>query len=175
MRSWVLPAGLAVASILVASAAPGAERTHVLYEPGFEDVGMWDAVVTVRLRDGSFRTLRGIEVNTIGCGGTCVESERTPALETQLPDVRAGGTAVVGGAAKNADPGLPMNRRERLDSRVSSDGLAFTPGWGGDGAGASTPTRTAMTYVSPNRRILAIFARVRGSERLQMRVEYTRR
>jgi hypothetical protein len=164
---------LAVASILVASAAR-AERRHPVYEPGFEDVGTWDAVVTVRMRDGSFRTLRGVEVNTVGCGGTCVKTETTSALDTQLPDVRGGGTAVRG-ASKDADLGLPLNRRERLDARMPSDGLAFTPGWGGDGAGASTPTRTAMTYVSPNRRVLTIFARVRGTERLQMRVEYTRR
>jgi hypothetical protein len=81
----------------------------------------------------------------------------------------------VRGVSKNADLSLPLHRRERLDSRTSSDGLPFTPGWGGDGASVDTPTRTAMTYVSPNRRVLEIFARVRGQDKLQMRVEDTRR
>jgi hypothetical protein len=172
MSRSVLVASLIFASILLPSAAHG-DRRRLLYEPGFEDVGTWDAVVTVRLRDGTFRTLRGVEVNTVGCGGRCVESRATSELDpAQLVDVRSGGTAVRGKASR-ADLG-PPDRRDRFSSPVVG-GLPFTPGWGGDGARADTPTRTAVRYVSPDRRILTIHARVRGSERLQMRVEYTRR
>jgi hypothetical protein len=173
MRPWNLIASLALASILLPSVARGAERQRPLYEPSVEDVGAWDAVVTVRLRDGSFRTLHGVEVNTVGCGGRCVESVATSALDpAQLTNIRGGGTAVLG-KASSADL-TPLDRRDRFSSSTVVDGLASSSGWGGEGAGADTPTRTSMTYVSPNRRVLEIFAHVRGNERLQMRVEYTR-
>ena len=155
------------------SVARGSERHRPLYEPSLEDVGTWDAVVTVRMRDGEFRTLRGVEINTVGCGGTCVQSEATSALDPdQLTEIRSGGTAVLG-KASSADF-RPLDRRDRFSSSTVVDGLAPSSGWGGDGA-AGTPTRTSMTHASPDRRVLTIFARIKGHEKLLMRVEYTRR
>lgn len=170
MRRWHALAGLVLASVVLPSiGSAGSERHRPFYDVSLADVGTWDAVATVRLRDGRFETRHGIEVNTIGCGGTCVNSVLTPALE--VPGVPAA-SRTRHRAWTGADT-RPLDRREGYEPRVS-DGLAASSGWGGSGA-ADTPTRTAIAYPSPDRRILTIFTRVAGAERLVLRVEYTRR
>jgi hypothetical protein len=174
MRRWNALAGLVLASVLLPSTgSAGSERHRPFYEADFADVGTWDAVVTVRMRDGRVETRHGIEVNTIGCGGTCVESALTPALDA--PDVPLAGRRKTGRhrARAGADT-RPLDRREGYAPLVATDGLAATSGWGGSGA-ADPSTRTAMAYPSPDRRVLTIFTRVAGAERLVLRVDYTRR
>lgn len=174
MRRWNALAGLVLASVVLPSiGSAGSERHRPFYDVSLADVGAWDAVVTVRLRDGRFETRHGIEVNTIGCGGTCVESVLTPALDA--PGVPAAGrTETARHRAWIGADTRPLDRREGYEPPVSSDGLATNSGWGGSGA-ADTPTRTAMAYPSPDRRVLTIFTGVAGAERLVLRVEYTRR
>jgi hypothetical protein len=174
MRRWNALAGLVLASaVLPSNGSAGSERHRPFYDVSLADVGTWDAVVAVRLRDGRFETRRAIEVNAIGCDGTCVESVMTPALDA--PDVPAAvRTETARRRAWTGADTRPLDRRERYEPRVSSDGLAANSGWGGSGA-AETPTRTAIAYPSPDRRVLTIFSRVRGAERLVLRVEYTRR
>jgi hypothetical protein len=174
MRRWNTLAGLVLASVVLPSiGSAGSERHRPFYDVDLADVGTWDAVVSVRMRDGRFETRHAIEVNTIGCGGTCVESALTPALDA--PGVPAAGRSET--ARHRAWIGAdtrPLDRREGYEPPVSSDGLAATSGWGGSGA-ADPSTRTAMAYPSPDRRVLTIFVRVAGAERLVLRVEYTRR
>jgi hypothetical protein len=170
MRRWNTLAGLVLASVVLPSiGSANSERHRPFYDASLADVGTWDAVLTVRLRDGRFETRRAIEVNTIGCGGTCVESVLTPALDA--PDVPAVGRT--GNAWAGADT-RPLDRREGYEPRVPSDGLAPSSGWGGSGA-ADPSTRTAIAYPSPDRRVLTVFSRVRGAERLVLRIDYTRR
>jgi hypothetical protein len=171
MRRWNALAGLALTAVLLPSTgSAGAERHRPFYEVSFADVGTWDAVVTVRLRDGRFETRHAVEVNTVGCGGACVESVLTPALDA--PDVPA--VRRTRHRSRSGADTRPLDRREGYDPPVSSGGLAATSGWGGSGA-ADTPTRTAIAYPSPDRRVLSIFTGVAGAERLVLRVEYTRR
>jgi hypothetical protein len=175
MQRWNALAGLVLASVVLPSTgSAGSERHRPFYDVDLADVGTWDAVVTVRLRDGRFETRHAIEVNTIGCGGTCVESALTPALDA--PGVPAAGrTETARHRAWIGADTRPLDRREGYQPPVSSDGLAATSsGWGGSGA-ADPPTRTAMAYPSPDRRVLTIFVGVAGAERLVLRVEYTRR
>jgi len=174
MRRWNALAGLVLASVVLPSVgSAGSERHRPFYDVSLADVGAWDAVVTVRLRDGRFETRHGIEVNTIGCGGTCVESVLTPALDA--PGVPAADRTETARPRAWIDADTrPLDRREGYEPPVSSDGLATNSGWGGNGA-ADTPTRTAMAYPSPDRRVLTIFTGVAGAERLVLRVEYTRR
>ena len=174
MRRWNALAGLVLASVVLPSiGSAGSERHRPFYDVSLADVGAWDAVVTVRLRDGRFETRHGIEVNTIGCGGTCVESVLTPALDA--PGVPAADRTETARPRAWIDADTrPLDRREGYEPRVSPDGLAASSGWGGSGA-ADTPTRTAMAYPSPDRRVLTIFTGVAGAERLVLRVEYTRR
>ena len=174
MRRWNALAGLVLASVVLPSiGSAGSERHRPFYDVSLADVGAWDAVVTVRLRDGRFETRHGIEVNTIGCGGTCVESVLTPALDA--PGVPAADRTETARPRAWIDADTrPLDRREGYEPPVSSDGLATNSGWGGNGA-ADTPTRTAMAYPSPDRRVLTIFTGVAGAERLVLRVEYTRR
>jgi hypothetical protein len=170
MRRWNALAGLVLAAVVLPSiGSAGSERHRPFYDVSLADVGDWDAVVTVRLRDGRFETRHGIEINTIGCGGTCVESVLTPALDAPgVPAVSRTDTAWIGADTR------PLDRREGYAPGASSDGLAASSGWGGSGA-ADTPTRTAVAYPSPDRRVLTIFTRVAGAERLVLRVEYRRR
>ena len=173
MRRWKALAGLVLASVVLPSiGSAGSERHRTFYDVSLADVGTWDAVVTVRLRDGRFETRHGVEVNTIGCGGTCVDSVLTPALDA--PDVPAAGrTETARHRAWIGADTRPLDRREGYEPR-GSDGLAASSGWGGSGA-ADTPTRTAIAYPSPDRRVLTIFVGVARAERLMLRVEYTRR
>jgi hypothetical protein len=173
MRRWKALAALVLASALLPSiGSAGAKRQRPFYDVSLADVGTWDAVVTVRLRDG-FETRRGIEVNTIGCGGTCVESALTPPLD--VPGVPVAGRTKTARRRSRTDADTrPLDRREGYESPGSADGLTLSSGWGGSGA-ADTPTRTAIAYPSPDRRVLTIFTRVAGAERLVLRVEYTRR
>ena len=171
MRRWNALAGLVLASVVAPSiGSAGSERQRPFYDVSLADVGTWDAVLTVRLRDGRYETRHAVEVNTIGCGGTCVESVLTPALDA--PDVPA--PSRTASAWSGADT-RPLDRREGYEPRVSSDNLAATSGWGGGSGAADTPTRTAIAYPSPDRRVVTIFSRVRGADRLVLRVEYTRR
>jgi len=174
MRRWNALAGLVLVSVLMPSIGiAGSERSRPFYDVSLADVGSWDAVLTVRLRDGRFETRHGVEVNTIGCRGTCVESVLTPALDA--PGVPAAGRAQAARRrARISADARPLDRREGYEPRVSSDNLAASSGWGGNGA-ADTPTRTAIAYPSPDRRILTIFTGVAGAERLVLRVDYTRR
>ena len=79
-KSWdripaLAAAGLVLASVVLPSiGSAGSERHRPFYDVSLADVGTWDAVLTVRLRDGRFETRHGVEVNTIGCGGTCVRA-----------------------------------------------------------------------------------------------------
>ena len=173
MRRWNALAGVVLASVVLPSiGSAGSERHRPFYDVSLADVGAWDAVVTVRLRDGRFETRDGIEVNTIGCGGTCVESVLTPALNA--PGVPAASRPETARHRAWIGDTRPLDRREGYEPRVSPDGLAASSGWGGSGA-ADRPTRTAMAYPSPDRRVLTIFVGVAGAERLVLRVEYTRR
>ena len=72
----VLAAGVALPALAGAQRSP-----HPLYEPAMEDVGDWDAAVVVRLSDGRRQALRGREVNAVGCGGRCIESKVSGALD----------------------------------------------------------------------------------------------
>jgi hypothetical protein len=174
MRRWNALAGLVLASVVLPSiGSAGSDRHRPFYDVSLADVGTWDAVVTVRLRDGRFETRHAVEVNTVGCAGTCVESVMTPALDA--PDVPAvGRTETARRRGRIGADTRPLDRREGYQPPVSPDGLAATSGWGGSGA-AETPTRTAIAYPSPDRRVLTIVSRVRGADRLLLRVEYTRR
>jgi hypothetical protein len=82
MRHLVL-----LALAVTAAPAPTAAQTLPAlpaYERTMDDLGAWDAVVIGRDPQGRRTHQRGVEINTLGCGGTCVES-RVEGLKDVAP------------------------------------------------------------------------------------------
>ena len=67
LRRWLLAVACLAPSPLGAQTAPGAA-----YDVLLDDVGTWDAEIVVWDPHRRPHASRGVETNTLGCGGTCL-------------------------------------------------------------------------------------------------------
>lgn len=68
--AWLGLPAVAVAQDMPPMPKPGPEHKMLA-----EDVGTWDATIEIFAPDGSTITSKGVETNTLGCGGLCLVSD----------------------------------------------------------------------------------------------------
>lgn len=172
---------LAIAGALVSVSAqmppmpkPGPE--HELFKM---DVGTWDAVVEMSEPGAKPATAKGVEVNTIGCGGLCLISDFKGEL---MPGVQFHGHGMA-----TWDPVKKVYAGSWTDSM--SQGVAVTEGsWdpagkkftgtmeGRDTTGRLVKSRSVSEYRPDGTRVLTMYVPGPDGKEVQiMRISYTRR
>ncbi len=145
-----------------------------------QDVGTWDAVVELAGAPGApVTTSKGVEVNTVGCGGLCVITDFKGDL---MP-----GVAFHGHGTTTYDPVTKKYVGSWTDSM--SAGLAISEGTydpatkkvsstmeARDMTGAMVKSRTVSEYPDADHRVMTMFAPTPDGKDMQtMRITYTRR
>jgi hypothetical protein len=152
---------------------PGPE--HALFK---EDEGTWDATVEMFMPGAPPMTSKGVETNTIGCGGLCLISDFKGDMM---------GATFHGHGTVTYDPAKKKYVGSWTDSM--STGLAVTEathdpakrtvtGWfeGPDMTGKVTKTRGVTEYKDRNTRVFSMYSPgPEGKEALGMRITYKRR
>ena len=181
-RLLACPCALAVA--LTASSAFG-QGAPPLPAPGPEhqllrlDEGTWDAVVETTMAPGTPPvTSKGVEVNTIGCGGLCLVTDFTSEMMGS-PFHGHGVTAFdpakkkyVGSWTDSMSTGLAVS-----EGTYDAAAKAFT-GWmeGPDMTGKVTRSTSVNKHVDADHRVMTMaVAGPDGKEMQVMKISYTRR
>lgn len=185
MRVWTYAFSIVVAATWLA--VPGvatAQEMPTLPKPGPEhellaaDVGVWDAAVEVFAPGAPPVSSRGVETNTMGCGGLCLISDFTGEM---MP-----GQAFHGHGVTTWDPGKKKYVGSWTDSMSRGLGVgestydAATKSVRGsmsmpDATGAMT-TMTSVVEHKDDRRIFTMYAPgPDGKDVPTMRITYTRR
>lgn len=172
--------------VLFASAALVAQQPPPMPKPGPEhqifkmDEGTWDATVEFIPGPGAPpMTSKGVEVNTIGCGGLC--------LVTEFKGEAMPGTPFEGRGIATWDVVKKKYAGSWTDSM--SQGLATSEatwdpaakrmtGWmeGPDMTGKMTKTRSVGEYRDDGTRVMTAYATGPDGKEMQvMRITYTRR
>jgi hypothetical protein len=170
----------------VVVAASGAQQMPPMPKPGPEhavlkmDVGTWDASVEMVPGPGAPpMTSKGVEVNTIGCGGMCLITDFKGEL---MPGVPFQGHGVA-----TWDSVKKKYAGSWTDSM--STGLAITEGTydpaskkvtgsmeGPSMTGEVVKSRTVVEYKGTNSRVMTAFAPGPDGKEMQLvRITYTRR
>ena len=144
------------------------------------DEGTWDAVVEISGPPGApAMTSKGVEVNTIGCGGLC--------LITDFKGDMMPGVAFHGHGTTTYDPVAKKYVGSWTDSM--SAGLAISEATydpatkklastmeARDMSGAMVKSRGASEYMGADQRVMTMFAPTPDGKEMQtMRITYTRR
>ncbi|MGH2398873.1 MAG: DUF1579 domain-containing protein [bacterium] len=177
LLAFTLACGLAVAARAAQDMPPmpkpGPE--HALFK---EDEGTWDATVEMFMPGAPPATSKGIETNTIGCGGLCLITDFKGDMMGQ--GFHGHGTAAY-------DSGKKKYVGSWTDSM--STGLAVTEGtydpttrtftgWfeGPDMTGKVTKMRAVTEYKDRNTRVFSMYGPgPDGKEALGMRITYKRK
>ena len=169
----------------LAFAQTGADQMPPMPKPGPEhaalkmDVGTWDAVVEFIPAPGAPPMVsKGVEVNTIGCGGLCLISDfKGEAMGS--PFHGHGMTAwdpakkkYVGSWTDSMSTGIAV-------AEMTYDAAAKTgAGWmeGPDMTGKITKTRTVVDYKTEGARVMTAYTPGPDGKEMQvMKITYTRR
>lgn len=153
---------------------PGPE--HQIFK---DDVGTWDAVVEVFMPGAPPMTSKGVETNTIGCGGLC--------LITDFKGEMMPGTSFEGHGVSTWDPAKKKYVGSWTDSMSRGLGISegawdaanrTMTGWmeGPDMTGATTKMKSVGEYKADGSRIFTVYGPpANGQEPMTMRITYTRR
>lgn len=175
--------GAAFVSIL--SAAASAQETPPMPKPGpehqmfKEDAGTWDATVEMFTAPGATPTVsKGIETNTIGCGGLCLITDFKGTMMDQPFHGHGTGTwdpakkKYVGSWTDSMSSGLAV-------SEGTWDPATRTmTGWmeGPDMTGAVTKMRSTVEYKPDGSRVFTMYMPgAEGKETVSMRITYKRK
>jgi hypothetical protein len=153
---------------------PGPE--HAVFK---QDEGTWDATVEMFMPGAPPMTSKGVETNTIGCGGLC--------LITDFKGEFMPGTSFHGHGTAAYDSTKKKYVGSWTDSM--STGLAISEatwdpatrtvtGWmeGPDMTGKITKTKAVTEYKDPDKRVFTMYAPgPDGKEAIGMRITYMRR
>jgi uncharacterized protein DUF1579 len=184
-RSARLAAVLLALSGTAMAAAQAGGQMPPMPKPGPEhdvlkmDVGTWDAVVEVTPAPGApAMTSKGVEVNTMGCGGLCLITDFTGDMM---------GTPFLGHGVSTWDPAKKKYVGSWTDSM--STGLAmgestYDPatkksiGWmeGPDMTGKVMKSRSVVEWPDASTRVFTMFAPGPDGKEMQgMKITYTKR
>ena len=179
--------GLAVLSVapLAAAQSSGQQQGPPPPKPGPEhevmkmDVGTWDAVVEFIPAPGApATTAKGVETNTLGCGGLCVISDFKG--ETMGASFEGHGV-MVWDSAKKKYTGVWTDSMSTGLAQMESTYDPATKKWSGwmegpDATGKIMKTRSALEWKDANSRVMTAFAPGPDGKEIQvMKITYTRR
>ena len=172
----------AVAAATVLAAVPGFAQAPP--QPGPEHkvladaAGTWDATVDMAMPDGSSMTSKGVQVDTVGCGGLCLITDFKGDMM---------GMTFEGHGVTAWDPAKKKYVGSWVDSM--SQGMATTEGtfdpatkkmesWmeARDMTGQLAKTRSIDEHPDPDHRTMTMFMKgPDGKEAQGMKISYTRR
>jgi hypothetical protein len=154
---------------------PGPE--HVVFNM---DVGTWDAVVEASQGPGApLATSKGVEVNTLGCGGLCLITDFKGEM---MPGTAFHGHGIftwdatkkkyLAGWTDSMSTGLA-----RVESTWDAKAKKLTGTMEGPGmSGEVVKMRTVVEYPSPTSRIMSAYGPgPDGKEVLMLKITYTKR
>jgi hypothetical protein len=144
-----------------------------------EDVGTWDAVVETFMPGAPPQTSKGVETDTLGCGGLCLITDFTGEM---MP-----GMTFHGHGTSAWDPAKKKYVGSWTDSM--SAGIAFgESSWdpasrtmigymeGPDMSGNVVKTKSVVEYKKPGSRVFTLYGPgPDGKDATMMRITYTRR
>jgi hypothetical protein len=144
------------------------------------DEGTWDAVLEI-FADPAAQpmTSKGVEVNTIGCGGLCLISDFKAEMMPGMT-FHGHGTTVwdaakamyVGSWTDSMSAGLTMGESTHDAAAKKVEGTME----GRDMTGAVVRSRSVMSYPDADHRVMTMFITPPGGAEVQtMRISYTRR
>jgi hypothetical protein len=144
------------------------------------DVGTWDAVVEFTPGPGAPpMTSKGVEVNTLGCGGLC--------LITDFKGDLMPGTAFHGHGTTTWDPGKKKyvgSWTDSMSTGLSHTEVTYDPatkkftGWmeGPDMTGQVSKTKSVVEYPSPETRVMTAYAAGPDGKEMQvLKITYKKR
>ena len=181
-RLTLLTVGIALG--LVASAR--AQDMPPMPKPGPEhavlkmDEGTWDAVVEMAAAPGATAmTSKGVEVNTLGCGGLCLitdfKGEMMPGANFHGHGTTAYDSAIkkyVGSWTDSMSPGLSLSQGT-YDAATKKSASTME---GRDTSGALVKSRAVVEYSDADHRVMTMFTTMPDGKEVQtMRITYTRR
>jgi hypothetical protein len=144
------------------------------------DEGTWDAVVEMTPAPGAPpSTSKGVEVNTIGCGGLCLISDFKGDLMPGMT-FHGHGTTVydpakkkyVGSWTDSMSAGLTIGESTHDPATKKVEGTME----GRDMTGAVVKSRSVVEYPDADRRVMTMFMTMPDGKEMQtMRISYTRR
>ena len=168
------PAALSSAQEMPPMPKPGPE--HAVLKM---DVGTWDAVVEITPAPGApAQKAKGVEVNTLGCGGLCLISDfkadmmGTPFHGHGTTVWDAAKKAYVGSWTDSMSTGLALGQ-----STYDAAGKKWS-GWmeGPDMSGKIVKSRAAGEWKDANTRVFTMYGPgPDGKEAQMMKITYTRR
>ncbi len=164
--------------------APAAAQGPPMPTPGPEhqvlkmDDGVWDAVVEISTPGGPM-TSKGVETNTIGCGGLCLISDFKGEMGPGMTFHGHGMTAYdplkkkyVGSWTDSMSSGMNVGETTYDAAAKKASGSMEGP----DMTGNIVKSRTVVEYVDPDHRVMTMFsAGLDGKEVQTMKISYTRR
>ena len=184
----LLRSAVRIALVILCAAAPAAAQSESqgppMPKPGPEhellklDVGTWDAVVEFIPAPGAPpMTSKGVEVNTLGCGGLCLISDFKG--EAMGQPFHGHGMTVWDSAKKkytgswtdSMSTGLAVGEHTYDAATKKIEGWMEAP----DMTGKVTKSRTVIEYKGDTRTMTSYAAGPDGKEAQNMRITFTRR
>jgi Protein of unknown function (DUF1579) len=180
-----LSAGVSALFLTLCASTALAQGAPPMPQPGPEhqvlrmDEGTWDAIVEMTMGPGAPPvTSKGVEVNTIGCGGLCVISDFTSEMMGS-PFHGHGVTTYdparkkyVGSWTDSMSAGLALSEGTYDPAAKTATGWMEAP----DMTGKVTRSKTTVHYVDADHRVMTMFvAGPDGKEIQVMKISYARR
>ena len=185
MQLTKAPLALVIAALLLGTSSLGAQDMPPLPKPGPEhellkhDEGTWDASVEMLMPGAPPMTSKGVETNTIGCGGLC--------LITDFKGEMMPGLMFHGHGTTTYDPAKKKYVGSWTDSMSSGLMIAETTydaaakratGWmeGPDQTGKVTKMKAVTEYKDAGTRVFSMYGpSPDGKEAVTMRITYKKR
>jgi hypothetical protein len=170
----------------LASPAGAQVAPLVVYQRSLADVGTWDAIVSIHDSRGRASTTTGVEINTIGCGGSCVSTSVRGGLTLTTLDAHtrpwwdgAGTSAATSLATPFYQTGMTQVSTFSGDSPATGDLQSFSvplPRSQAASVAGAPASRVSQDRPADGRRIVT-FYRIApdGREIVHLRITYTRR
>ena len=185
-RSIALTSFVIAVTLPLASAAAAAQQMPPMPKPGPEheiyklDVGTWDAVVEMTPAPGAPpMTSKGVEVNTIGCGGLCLitefKGEMMPGMQFEGHGISTWDAVkkkYTGSWTDSMSQGLMLGESTWDPVAKRMNGSME----GADLSGKVMKTRAVGEYRDDGTRVMTAYAPgPDGKEMQMMKITYTRR
>jgi Protein of unknown function (DUF1579) len=182
-----IPASLAVLTVLTIGAShASAQQPPPMPKPGPEhavfkmDAGTWDAVVETSLAPGApTAKSKGVEVNTLGCGGLCLITDFKGQLMPGVPFHGHGVTTwdvskkiYKGSWTDSMSQGLMVGETTWDAANKKATGTMEGP----DMTGQVVKMRSVVQYTSATSRVMTAYAPGPDGKEMQvLKITYTKR